>query len=161
MSNEITREEIEQKLNMCIELLRKKDFYLLEVNVNERTISHKLALYLQELFSSWHVDCEYNRYKKNPKRIDSLHKELSSGIQMNPLDGKAHTVYPDIIIHNRGTDDNLVVIEIKKMTSTEENDKFDLMKLRKYKKQLGYRYAVFLKLGVADNSNKKPDYHFI
>jgi hypothetical protein len=53
------------------------------------------------------------------------------------------TVYPDIIVHHRGTDDNFLVIEVKKTTSHVRNN-FDLEKLREYKRQLGYSHAIFL-----------------
>ena len=47
--------------------------YLLEANVNERSLTHKLAEYLQAVVGpEWSVDCEYNRYGAGAKVIDDL-----------------------------------------------------------------------------------------
>ena len=124
------KEEIEEKLKRSLALLMHHDSHLLEKDVNELSISHRLALYLQQLFDSWDVDCEYNRNLDDKKRLDE------------------DIVRPDIIVHHRGKGNNLMVIEMKKMTSTDEADASDSGKLRKYKEQLGYQYVVFLKIGT-------------
>jgi hypothetical protein len=61
------------------------------------------------------------------------------------------TVFPDIIIHERNTHNNLLVIEIKKTTSKVDS-KFDYAKLREFKRQYGYPYALFLRF-VTGNGN--------
>jgi hypothetical protein len=54
-------------------------------------------------------------------------------------------IIPDIIVHKRNTDQNLLVIEMKKTTSQEE-DRYDLHKLEAFKEQLGYKYSVFFEI---------------
>src|SRR4030042_3754738 len=54
------KEEIEYKIKIALGILFKNDSFLLEKDVNERSISHKLAEYLQEQFPDYDVDCEYN-----------------------------------------------------------------------------------------------------
>lgn len=44
-----------------VSLLYEWDYHLLENNVSERSIAHKLGCYLQLLFNDYDVDCEYNR----------------------------------------------------------------------------------------------------
>ena len=44
-----------------IALSCKNTEFLLEKNLNERTITHKLANYFEKYFSNYDVDCEYNR----------------------------------------------------------------------------------------------------
>ncbi|MDD4923969.1 MAG: hypothetical protein PHF74_03940 [Dehalococcoidales bacterium] len=163
---QIKQNEIEQTIRQGVDRLLDKDMYLLVNNVNERTISGRLAFYLQELFYDCDVDCEYNRFKTEPKRLDIVHDELCKELRkshksISPLDDKGTTVYPDIIIHQWGSDDNLAVIEIKKNSSTDKEDNFDLIKLKKYKSQLGYKNAIFLKFLIDSNDITQYEFRFI
>jgi len=134
-------ESIRKKVLEALCKLRTNDHYLLEAKVNERTISHKLAEYLQEEFELV-VDCEYNRHKKEPKRI---FRELGN-INCNDTDGK--TVFPDIVVHKRGTDDeNLLVIEIKKSSNPIDRD-FDREKIVAFTTELDYKFGLFLEINV-------------
>lgn len=58
---EIDQIKVHKKVEKAINILSKNDAFLLEGNVNERSISHKLAEYLQQEFNDWNVDYEYNR----------------------------------------------------------------------------------------------------
>jgi hypothetical protein len=49
-----------------------EDSYLLEVDANERSMSHRFGMFLQSQLPEWHVDCEYNRDGVDPKRIEYL-----------------------------------------------------------------------------------------
>lgn len=84
------------------------------------------------------MDCEYNRDRHDPKRLD-----LPPRHDISSDDLHAKTVFPDIIIHHRGTDENFVVIEVKK-SSNPEGDEWDLRKLKAFKEQLGYQMAIFV-----------------
>jgi hypothetical protein len=115
---------------------------LLDVDASERSITHKLAEYMQKEFQGkgLDVDCEYNRHGRNPKRLGDLH----SGV-VGADDQEAKTVFPDIVVHLRGSDKcNVLVIEVKKSTSSGDCSK-DILKLKAFTKQLGeYRYQVGL-----------------
>jgi hypothetical protein len=124
----------------ALQVLLHRDSYLLETNVNERSITHRLAMYLQEQLPLWHVDCEYNRDGHLPKRIGYF----GHG-KPDVDDTDAKTVYPDIIAHHRGTDENYLVIELKK-TSSSEDRRDDHEKLRAYRIELGYEFALFVEL---------------
>ena len=136
-----TQEMVKENVKAAIEALHQRDAYLLQKDVNERSISHKLASYLQVAFTDWNVDCEYNRNHDDPKLLKRLHIYAEN---VSTDDVQAKTVFPDIIVHHRGTRDNLLVIEIKKTTNPQPDD-FDLQKLREFKCQLGYSYALFLR----------------
>lgn len=141
---ELCQEDIEAKVDAAIERLFERDAQLIEIDVNERSISHRLALYLQDEFPEWDVDCEYNRKGHNEvKRLDLPVIQIASN------DTEAKTVFPDIIVHHRTTDDNLLVIEMKKTTSQVSSDA-DFQKLKVFKHQLGYRHALFLKLTTGE-----------
>jgi hypothetical protein len=125
---EISDEEIKKKVEICIRQLFKNDYHLLEIGANERSISHKLAEYLQQQFPDWHVDCEYNRHGIEIKKLGEIR------------------VYPDIIVHLRNTPFNLLVIEFK---CSNENYKGDIEKLKKFTDQNGefkYKLGLFLKI---------------
>jgi hypothetical protein len=116
------------------------DRYLLEVDANERSISHRLALYLEDEFPGWHVDCEYNRDGHDPKRLQLEPDTVLSD------DDQGKTVFPDIIVHKRGQVQNLLAIEIKKDSG--ESSKHDLEKLAGLRKQLGYTHALSIRFGT-------------
>ena len=155
---DFTEEDVGKKLREALKCLLSDDSYLLENDVNERSISHRLAMYLQRLFDSWHVDCEYNKNHDITKKLGSYPKTL----EINDADAK--TVYPDIIVHKRGTSENLVVIEVKKSTNNVNNN-YDKQKLKAFKGELGYCYAVALTLRTGparSGENEKPyDIEFI
>ena len=100
---ELEFEEIKKKVLDSINELYFKDYYIIDNDVNERSITHKLAIYLQNQFTDYDIDCEYNRNMKSPKEIVFI--ETS----------KKGKVFPDIIVHKRGeASNNLIVFEIKK-----------------------------------------------
>jgi len=113
---------------------------LLNLDVTERALSHHLAIYLTHLFpDDLDVDVEYNRHGDLPKRLnlpprEALDREL-----------RATTVFPDIIIHKRNTDDyNLCVLELKKPYGSLE---YDEIKLDAFRNELGYSYTAHLIFG--------------
>jgi hypothetical protein len=140
--------EIQSKVRCSISELIEHDYYLLSHDVNERSISHRLAVYLGSKFVDWDVDCEYNKQYNRIKKVNL--KNLKPNKMMSD-DTDGTTVYPDIIIHKRGAcNSNLLVIEIKKSKNKKSSrntqlDNFDLEKLKAYKKDLIYKHALFLK----------------
>jgi hypothetical protein len=132
-----TAEEVGRRVATCVGILFKADSDLLENEVNERSISHKLAEYLQPHFPDWNVDCEYNRKGPHPKVLE--------GISECSEQKKTDRIYPDIIIHRRNTDHNLLVIEMKYSS----DDPCDLKKLELLTATTGgFRYVLglFLRL---------------
>lgn len=122
----------------AVQTLLDHDAYLLLADVNERTFTHRLAVYVEQAFPGWDVDCEYNRDGHDPKEI-----AFGSG------DDAEHgsRVFPDVIVHKRGTADNHVVFELKKSNNFEPDDR-DFEKRRGYCHQLGYQHGVFIRLVV-------------
>lgn len=139
-----TQEPGEAVAAAIVQFLRE-DSYLLEVDANERSMSHRFGMFLQLQLPEWHVDCEYNRDGVDPKRIEHL------GLRPDDEDTESKTVFPDIIAHQRGTDENYLVIEFKKSTSSVDR-RVDYAKLRGYQHSLGYRYALFVELSAGGKS---------
>lgn len=131
--------EIKVRVIAAICRLYRHDRDLLDVGVNERAITHKLAEYLQDEFPNWHVDCEYNRRGTEVKRLNQF---------TNLEDTEARTVFPDIIVHRRRIKHNLLVIEVKKTGGPE--DIYDIEKLRTFTENEDYRYrlGLFLRIGL-------------
>lgn len=102
-----TREKIHTILDDALEDLGSLHRPLFERNANERSLTHWLAVLLVSRFPGWDVDCEYNRDGFATKKI-----RIRTAVSSDDLD--AQTVFPDIIVHRRGTPDNLLVIEAKK-----------------------------------------------
>jgi metal-sulfur cluster biosynthetic enzyme len=139
-----------RKVKNAIEKFKQCDSVLLEIDVNERTMTHKLAEYLQQEFRDLNVDCEYNRQIKDTKKI--LHPSITRKGWDFSEDTDAKTVYPDIIVHKRLSDDNVLVIEAKK-SSREDNGDWDKAKLRAFKgEEYKYRRAFFVIFHVGKGS---------
>jgi hypothetical protein len=126
--------------------LLANDHRLLDINANERSITFRFAMYLQSHFPDWTVDCEFNRDGVEPKKLEHL--------ELNPdsEDEEAKTVFPDVIVHQRGTKQNYLVLEFKKSTSRVDRQ-IDLRKLHGYKEQLGYSHALFVEVGAGGQAS--------
>ena len=130
------KSEIINRLSHSIRTLFKQDAFLLENNANERSISHKLAEYLQQQFPDYNVDCEYNRHGSEIKELD------------NRKCKRTDRVLPDILVHLRGHDENnLIVIEVK---TRDNNEDCDIEKLKLFTKQSDknkymYEYGFFIR----------------
>ena len=118
---------------------------LLDLGVTERNLSHHLAIYIAQLVpEEYDVDVEYNRHGTDTKRLQlrqrqALDREL-----------RATTVFPDILVHKRNTDEkNILVLEMKKPG---EDIEYDELKLRAFREELGYLHAAHIILGRANGN---------
>lgn len=121
-------EQIEKKLKEAIGILFKYDDWLLTQDLNEQSIAHKFAEYLQQLSPDYSVDCEYNgdiTKGNGRKRINVLKEELEKLDLLKDWEKEeietelaTRSVFPDIIVHRRKTNEfNFCIIEIRKSTS--------------------------------------------
>lgn len=141
-------QDIKKKVINSIQELFMKDKILISLNVNERTITHKLAEYLQNEFSNFNVDCEYNRSFDEIKELNLPRKlnRLKNTSDVNWDDLEAKTIFPDIIIHKRNTKVNYIVIELKKWTNRSSR-MIDRIKLKAFTKEpFNYKFGIFLEL---------------
>jgi hypothetical protein len=145
-------EQVRHIVDIAIQRFLSNDCYLLETDGSERTMTYMLSRYLAEQLPDWAVDCEYNRDRNTIKRLC-----LEQGRKETYRVPKRVSVMPDIIVHHRGTNDNLLVIEAKK-SSSGKSIKFDLYKLREYVEQFHYGYALFLKFIVGDEPDVEQEW---
>ncbi len=130
-----------EPLAFALRKLFEHDARLLVLRAHERSVCHRLAIYLEEAYRALNgragivqVDCEYNRHDTDPKKVDG------------------DLVYPDIIVHEREKDErNLLAIELKLSTNPDSDDD-DIAKLRGYRGELHYQHALFLRLGAGDHA---------
>ena len=135
----------------------KEEKEIIKIDVNERTLSTRLMFHLQTLllseiyqesYKEYSVDCEYNRRKEIVKILPKEYRKLEK---------KDKQFYPDIIFHQRNSEKNLMIIEMKKTYSLDEggkNENRDRLKfLTSLRKENKYKYL----LGVYFEVNKFPD----
>ncbi len=136
----MTEDLVLKKVQNALKNFFKNECDLFGIGVNERSISHKVAEYLQYEFSDIKVDCEYNRH----------------GLRADPKNLNGKRIFPDIVVHRRGTDiENLLVIEVKKngrSQSALDHDKWKLEELTKRKGEFRYQLGLLLEFHV---KNKK------
>lgn len=100
--------EVNTRLEQALSRLMLRDSHLLTVDASERSITHQLAVHLMEQFPGYDIDCEYNRDGFDVKRLELAERRTRDD------DTEAVTVFPDIVVHLRGhNNDNLLVIEVK------------------------------------------------
>lgn len=138
------REKIDAMLRAAIQQLIDEHYILLEIDINERTLTHHFANNIRQYVpSDLDVDVEYNRHYDDVKRLDLPDRQSSD------RDTEATTVFPDIIVHRRNTDEsNILVIEFKKPS---RDISYDLLKLRAFREQLGYQHAAHVVVGITDD----------
>jgi DNA-directed RNA polymerase specialized sigma54-like protein len=152
-----TKDQLEAAVQAACDRLVKRDRPLFERSVNERSFSHKFAMYLQHEVDawneSWDVDCEFNRDARDTgedyaKQLDLIDKLDSLTTDVH--DEHAKTVFPDVIVHRRGPGNNLLVVEMKKQTASAKDVAFDKNhKLPAYVNQLEYQAAAFIMIDLA------------
>ncbi len=150
--------DIVKSINNVLKKLKFNEQKIIANNISERTITHKMAEYLQLEFTDYDVDCEYNRNyevgKDEPKFVYTLKNEVrdkyrKAGITEENMQSFAEevTTYPDIIVHQRLTNKkNLLVIEVKKNNNNSnwEMDDFKLKWFTTQRENDGYGYKLGL-----------------
>jgi hypothetical protein len=142
--------EIRLRVETALRQLSVLDRHLLTNDANERALRHRLAVQLEKHFDNWDVDCEYDIFEADAQRLAELERSLTIAVMGKPLarDSFGLTVYPDIIVHHRKTDENLLALEIRKSTSPVP-DEIDRAKLAAWKSEpVGFRYAALVRLEV-------------
>lgn len=150
-----------KKIEKSLTNLIRDDEYLLIKDLSELSITHKLAEKLLTQFPDYDVDCEYNgncESEKGKKRINILKELIPKDTE---TEDSYKNVFPDIIIHKRGTTKkNHCIIELKK--STNKNRKslhFDYEKLKAYTtnyygNELNYNLGIFILINTGRDFQK-------
>lgn len=147
----MTLEEIKKLIDIAIENTLNEN-PVLPFNVSERAWAHRLAFNMENItdhpFYGWNIDCEYNMDGTLVKKLE--------GIKACDVQKKTDRIFPDIIVHIRNSDKNLLVVEIKKNDACDPCDK---LKLELFTKSNGdYKYEFGLYINIEDNKFTKTWY---
>ena len=145
------RDRVFGALESAARMVGIRDAYLLENDLREEAIIHRLAHYLEEgllrdntlPLENFSVDCEYNsgsgylrkalqiNWPKGPAKALQINWPKGSQSQLRKRD---QHVRPDIIVHQRGRDldhINLLMVEVKKSsTVSQASEKFATFEVR-------------------------------
>jgi hypothetical protein len=118
------------------------EVYLLERNLGERTLTHRLAVHLEKQFPGWNVDCDYNRLGERTLR-------LPKGTIVSTDDEIGKSIFPDIVVHQRDIPNNLLAIEVRKASNHQppEHDQHKLRALTDPHLWFAYWLGIYLVLG--------------
>ncbi len=136
---------MQTELNKVVAALREfyaHETWLLENDLGERTLTHRLARDIEKQFPGWEVDCNYDRLGERTLR-------LPHGTIVSIDDHLAKSVYPDIVVHQREIPNNLLAVEVRKASNHQpvEHDQHKLQALTDPHLWFAYRIGVLLLLG--------------
>ena len=156
----MTQEQILFLFKRAIEIFYEHDRKLVEIAAHERACVARIAIYLQQLLNNapdaknLYVDCEYGSMTTDTG--EEFKKYMNANGAYGGNDGRYGRFFPDLIIHERGTQqNNLLVAEFKGYwhTGTWGQDQTKLEHLTKgapssnLKPYFYYQRGVFVALG--------------
>lgn len=173
----MTRNEAERIVNDSLNELLEHESFLLEHDVSERAITHKLAEYLLRHVRNLNcdgdmdVDCEYNRNIElgdgSPKYINIIVQRRRAELggrdaaDVPEEELEAVSALPDIIVHRRGNNQrNKLIVEVKKQNSAIDDD-YDETKLCAFTgnengNNYRYEHGVFIKMTTDQPNPPRP-----
>lgn len=130
------------RLVSALEAFYTQEKFLLEKDAGERALTHRLAVQLETQFPRWQVDCDYNRLGERTLL-------LPRGTIVSTDDALGKSIYPDILVHQRGIPINLLAIEVRKDSNHQplEHDQHKLRAMTDPLVWFAYRIGVLLILG--------------
>ena len=136
---------MQTELNKVVTALQEfyaRETFLLDKDLGERTLTHRLAVHCEKQFSGWDVDCDFNRLGERTLR-------LPHGTIVSTDDHLGKSVYPDIVVHQREIPNNLLAIEVRKAGNHQplEHDQHKLQALTDPHLWFAYWIGVHLSLG--------------
>jgi hypothetical protein len=101
-----------------------RETYLLDKDVGERALTHRLAVQIERQFSGWDIDCEFDLLGERMLR-------LPHGTIVSTDEHFAKSIFPDIVVHQRHIPNNLLAIDLRKATNHQpiEHDQQKLIAL--------------------------------
>ncbi|CAN7687736.1 hypothetical protein LJR220_006621 [Bradyrhizobium sp. LjRoot220] len=136
---------MQTELNKVVAALSEfyaQETFLLEKDVGERALTHRLAVHFEKQFQGWQIDCDYDRLGERTLR-------LPHGSIISTDDHLGKSIYPDIVVHQRDIPNNLLAVEVRKSTNHQplEHDQHKLRALTDPHLWFAYWIGVFVTLG--------------
>lgn len=160
-STENNLTNIKSTVKSALDRLYTEDLLLFTLNegegVSERCIVFRFAMYLQEHFTDYYIDCDFNAsWNYELSNDGKYHGSKVKGKWIDDPDGSSRRRFPDIIVHKRDYPEeydpfgnepfnDLICLEIKKSNNydTREREK-DLNVLQKMTSSYTYQYGFHL-----------------
>ena len=98
------------KVVAALEAFYSRETYLLDNDVGERALTHRLAVHVERQFDGWDVDCDYDRLGERTLL-------MPHGSIVSTEDRLSKSIFPDIVVHQRDVPKNLVAIEVRKASN--------------------------------------------
>ena len=141
------RAEVEAELDKVVRALGEfyaRETHLLDKDLGERVLTHRLAVHLEHQFAGWDVDCDYNR-------LGERRLKLPKGAIVSTDDDSGKSVFPDIVVHHRAVPENLLAIEARKAVNHQplEHDRHKLRALTDPHIWFAYWIGAMVTLGKA------------
>ena len=130
------------KLVVALQEFYAQEAFLLERDLGERTLTHRLAVHLEKHYPGWQVDCDYNRLGERTLR-------LPHGTIVSTDDTLGKSIFPDIVVHQRAIPNNLLAIEVRKASNHQpiEHDQQKLKAMTDPHVWFAYWIGIYLVLG--------------
>ena len=148
-------------LRMSLDLLYKNDYYLIEHSIHEQDISHRIAHYMENLLNNYewykkiplNIDVEYNKNFDDSKKVfnncfNCSEKKCYIKKEHYHISNYESDCKPDIIVHERESKNNIVVIEVKKNKKQCSEDFAKLSAFTCYNSD--YKYGIGIYINIAD-----------
>jgi hypothetical protein len=119
-----------------------REAFLFERDLGERALTHRLAVHLERQFPDFEVDCDFDR-------LGARTLNLPRGSIVSTDDHLGKSTYPDIVVHQRAIPNNLLAIEVRKVSNHQpvEHDRQKLRALTDPHIWFAYWIGVLLTLG--------------
>jgi len=139
---------MQTELNKLVAALQEfyaQEAFLLEKDLGERALTHRLAVYLEKQYPGWQVDCEYNRLGERTLR-------LPHGTIVSTDDALGKSIFPDIVVHQRAIPNNLLAVEVRKASNHQplEHDQHKLKAMTDPHVWFAYEIGALLTLSKKD-----------
>jgi hypothetical protein len=133
------------ELNRLISALQEfyaRERFILDRDLGERALTHRLAVHVERNFLGWDVDCDFNRLGERTML-------LPRGAIVSTDDSLGKSIYPDIVVHRRAVPDNLLALEVRKAANYQPvaHDRHKLMALTDPHLWFAYWIGVLVILG--------------
>ena len=131
-----------EKLVAALKELYAREAFLFEHDLGERALTHRLAVYVEQQFRNFEVDCDFDRL--GPRTLNLPHGSIVS-----TDDHLGKSIYPDIVVHRRAVPSNLIAVEVRKASNHQpvEHDRHKLRAMTDPHVWFAYGIGVLVTLG--------------
>jgi hypothetical protein len=130
------------KIVAAVKEFYAREAFLFEHDLGERALAHRLAMHVERQFPDFEADCDFDRL--GPRTLNMPHGSIVS-----TDDHLGKSVYPDIVVHQRSVPNNLIAIEVRKVSNHQpvEHDRQKLRALTDPHIWFAYWIGILLTLG--------------